>query len=438
LTSPTAATLRFLHLSDIHFSRLDDSGKWDLNEELRRALREDAARLCAGIPPLGILVTGDIAASGNAREYELAGEWLQGVATSVGCVEENVWTVPGNHDVDRTIVRSTYAIKTLHRRLRECDLSQLDDELRECFLDEPTAELALLPFTAYNAFAHRSACEVTASDPYWQRDFDLGDDHRLRLRGLNTALISDSLDDDAANKLVLGAAPCRLEREDEPIVYMTMGHHPPSWLRDGEEVRRKLNAAATVQLWGHRHTYGSEVIDGHAFRVEAGATQPYRDDGWDPRYNLIDIALHGAEGDRKLLVRINARAWRPDVSAFDGDNNASKGNPREELLSLGVSRPSAVVGSVPEVDTGVVTAKPDRGRRLAYRFATLPFDVRATILLDLGLITSEEAELPDGQLLKRAFSTASSADRLADLWDQVERRHGTIPPPQENPYRGGP
>src|SRR4051812_47098129 len=92
-------SLKFLHLSDIHFRKASD---FDLDKDLRNEIEEDLKRI---IPKTGhldaILVGGDVAFSGKNEEYEVAYEWLRKVCGLIGCLEENVLTVPGNHDVER-------------------------------------------------------------------------------------------------------------------------------------------------------------------------------------------------------------------------------------------------------------------------------------------------------------------------------------------------
>src|SRR5438552_241894 len=94
--------LAFLHLSDIHFRSALSGGVHDLDEDLRAELERDVVHLSEKLGPLaGILVTGDIAFAGLPEEFQVAKEWLGALCQRLKCPEQNVWTVPGNHDVDR-------------------------------------------------------------------------------------------------------------------------------------------------------------------------------------------------------------------------------------------------------------------------------------------------------------------------------------------------
>ena len=91
----------FLHLSDIHLFQDGQADRVDLDRDLRRELERSAEDyvedLGRGVD--GILVTGDVAFQGSKSEYEAAREWLKTLSEHVGCDEEEVWVVPGNHDV---------------------------------------------------------------------------------------------------------------------------------------------------------------------------------------------------------------------------------------------------------------------------------------------------------------------------------------------------
>ncbi len=114
--------LRFLHLSDIHFStKLDDEKivHTDVRDQLLNDLRD------VMLPRVGsvnkVLIAGDIAFSGKRAEYEEATSWLERVTSICGCAKTDVLTVPGNHDVDRQ--RILPATRMIHRRLRTCSLN---------------------------------------------------------------------------------------------------------------------------------------------------------------------------------------------------------------------------------------------------------------------------------------------------------------------------
>ena len=93
-------SLIFVHLSDIHF-RCWSGSEYDVDNDLRNELLLDAESVSKDHgQPQGILVTGDIAFSGTSEEYDIAKEWLAELCIKLGRTLENVWCVPGNHDVE--------------------------------------------------------------------------------------------------------------------------------------------------------------------------------------------------------------------------------------------------------------------------------------------------------------------------------------------------
>ena len=126
--------LVLVHLSDIHFTGSSGSIH-DGDQTVRDELLRDVAALTSQIGVVtGVLVTGDIAFSGKKEEYQHAAEWLRAVCVRVGCEEQHVSVVPGNHDVDRRLAGGVVT-KMLHQSIRGLDGPAIDSKLREFFSD---------------------------------------------------------------------------------------------------------------------------------------------------------------------------------------------------------------------------------------------------------------------------------------------------------------
>jgi 3',5'-cyclic AMP phosphodiesterase CpdA len=68
----------FVHLSDIHFGQERDE-RVHIHADVKEQLIADAAEVIRTLPggvAHGILVTGDVAFSGEREQYAAAGEWL--------------------------------------------------------------------------------------------------------------------------------------------------------------------------------------------------------------------------------------------------------------------------------------------------------------------------------------------------------------------------
>ena len=90
-----------IHLSDIHFRKRDSGSAYDLDMDLRNELLRDAIRMKDELGVItGIVITGDIAHAGKKEEFNTAAAWLNELADNIDCESENIWIVPGNHDID--------------------------------------------------------------------------------------------------------------------------------------------------------------------------------------------------------------------------------------------------------------------------------------------------------------------------------------------------
>jgi predicted phosphodiesterase len=90
--------ISWLHISDIHM-RLSDAWSHDV---VLKAMCDDIARQRnEGASFDFVLVTGDVAFSGNVDEYHLATGLFDAISTASGAEKERIFCVPGNHDVDR-------------------------------------------------------------------------------------------------------------------------------------------------------------------------------------------------------------------------------------------------------------------------------------------------------------------------------------------------
>jgi len=190
----TGDNLIFIHLSDIHFKRCSGS-EYDVEEDIRNEILLDAAEASQQLGrPEGILVAGDIAFSGIAEEYDVAKKWLANLCEKVGRTPENIWCVPGNHDVDRSQIKKSVTLSSIHTQLRQSNQKEIDGQMLNYLGDSEAASIIFRPVTEYNKFAAAFGCQTNQSKTSWHRDFALNDGWTLRINGLNTTIVSSHLD----------------------------------------------------------------------------------------------------------------------------------------------------------------------------------------------------------------------------------------------------
>lgn len=439
--------LVFVHLSDIHFTRASGVSVHDLDRNVRNELVLDATKVAKQIGPVtGVLVTGDIAFSGSEVEFEHATNWLRDFCRAIGCAEESVWVVPGNHDVAREKTKRKLT-RMLHQGVRK-DASDVDKELREIFSDAQSAAALLEPLADYNKFAGRFGCSISAEKHYWERDLTLACGTPVRLRGLTSALVSN--EEDKRTAIVLGAAQATVERAPG-VLHMTLCHHPPDWLRDHDAVEDHLKSKVHIQLFGHKHSQRIDEINGMV-RLVAGAMHPERNEGvWLPTYNFLEISRR--DGDR-IGLRVYQRQWNQPDTNFVAWRDPNNGEDHREFFWSGFPDPAKTAPhSVVACEAGgpavaaselnpvvaiTLTEKddsmppPDNQRRLAYRFLTLPFRHQISVAKNLDVLTDADRALSDEALFRVLFKRAREKVLLGKLWAETEKLHAE--PADFNPF----
>lgn len=437
--------LVLVHLSDIHFTRASGVSVHDLDKNVRNELVLDSTKVAKEIGPItGVLVTGDIAFAGSEAEYEHATNWLRDFCRAIGCPEESVWVVPGNHDVVRDKTKRKLT-RMLHQGIRK-DGSDVDKELREIFSDAQSAAALLEPLADYNKFAGRFGCSFSAERHYWERELTLACGTPVRLRGLTSALVSN--EEDRRTGIVLGAAQATVERAPG-VLHVTLCHHPPDWLRDHDAVEDHLKSKVHIQLFGHKHSQRIDEINGKV-RLVAGAMHPERSEGgWLPTYNFLEISRRDHD---RIGLRVYQRQWNQPDTNFIAWRDPNNGKDHREFFFSGIPAPAktephsvaphqaTAVAAAPVPSPGVTTAVTEKDdamplnyeRRLAYRFLTLPFRHQITVAKNLDVLTDADRTLGDEALFRVLFKRAGQKDLLGKLWAETEKLHDD--PADFNPF----
>lgn len=433
------APLILLHLSDIHFRSGHSATAFDRDRGLREELERDVRSLVGSLGPVnGILVTGDIAYSGQEDDYKTAQAWLGRLCELVDCPSHRVWTVPGNHDVDRGSVNSSAMLKAMHQEVRRGGAGEVDDRLASWAKDAVAGPAILSPLTNYIQFANQYGCGITRNGFFWEQDLSLNDGSTLRVRGVTSTVISDASDSDGDDKLALGEMQMSAAREDG-VEYLIMCHHPPSWLLDQDTFDNYLRRFR-IQLFGHKHQQRLDIINDN-LRLAAGACHPVRDERlWEPRYNLFSIQVVVDSGRRRLRVDVHPRIWDRVSTRFVRAGDAHFRF--EPELQTWQALPPQNAGAAARVEksspaqpaqSGMGGDLVDARRRLVYRFYGLSYVVRLDISRILGLLEDGDAGISDSEFGKRVFERAKTRHLLGDLWEAVESRY--LDPASVNPFR---
>jgi len=424
--------LRFIHLSDIHFSNRVAKFGFDPDRELRNRVLEDIITMKGHLgPATAVLVTGDVAFAGQRAEYEDAAQWLDRVCDAAGCDREEVFVCPGNHDIDQGVIKENSLIQDGHDAVRRLENSYDRQRALEQRLGQKDARaLFYAPLAAYNDFAARYESSFFADEDsfVWERDFQLNDGSTLRIRGLNSALLSGLADREGT--MYLGPRAVTLPRQ-AGVEYLTMSHHPPNWLLDKRETEAALDGDARIQLFGHEHE--SRVTPGRDWiKLFAGAINPHRaEPNWRPGYNIIEIQV--VEGEHRVLhVEVHAREWQggpPQFRSIEDRDNAKvhhvdlrlrrlPADWRSPWASDGPSQEpihddGAKANGVPRKEADVATKH--HFRTIVYRFFRRTLSEKNEIVGALRLAEEDDSRLVDVERFKLQLMRARERGQLDAL-----------------------
>jgi tetratricopeptide (TPR) repeat protein len=336
----------WIHLSDMHVGHGDAAHAADQRMVLA-ALRKDLAEVLRveGLEPDAVLVTGDIAWAGKAQQYTEARAWLGEVATTAGLAASRVYVVPGNHDIDHDPDERDAVRLVQHLRAGS---EILDEALVQDARHFSRRQQPYLNFAAGLA----PAC----GDLFWVDCLDARGGLRVRLVGLNTALLSAEKDDHGKLRVGMKQIETVLAGKAGELI-VVLSHHPFSggWLADQVDADRWIRSGVHLHLFGHVKDADSEDARrgaGRSFlRLAAGAA--HRGAGEPPAHGYAIGAVVARE-DGSLWARIWPRRWADKLKKFRKDqDNLPEGaayaeHPVGLRLDGSVAHRLALSGTIPD------------------------------------------------------------------------------------------
>ncbi|MBL8149111.1 MAG: HEAT repeat domain-containing protein [Blastocatellia bacterium] len=341
---------RFIHLSDIHFGYGDEERRYSLHLQLTdliTSLKKEVKELKID----ALLVTGDIAFSGQVHQYEEATKQLKNIASSIGLEERSIFLVPGNHDVDRNVANkdTRRMLKALREEAEPIDNSLTDEDLEKL-------KNRMHNYLEFSKDFAPFVIEGVEGTLYWQHRYPTSKGLKVRLVGLNTALLCQ--DNKDKGKLQVGnkqISETLSEVTDNEIVII-MTHHPLDqiddgyWIIDSREILPRLNQNAQLHLCGHIHQANiSRTVSGGGqdiVRIIAGATHGEKREIYS--YNICEIGMN-EEG--KLCVRTRPYFYSKSNADFRLDS---------ENIPSGSTFSEMVLNKQPKSIEGTNTSNPEK------------------------------------------------------------------------------
>jgi predicted MPP superfamily phosphohydrolase len=430
--------LVYVHLSDIHFGQ-EKGGRIVTNNDVKAQLLRDARdtiQLTRNKKADGIIVSGDIAYSGNKSEYDSAGSWLDQLAAEVKCAKTAVQLVPGNHDIDMKAISP--AAQTVIDEISKGGDSTLDKYL----VSEDDRNLLYRRFSQYRDFAAAYDCTIdgegTILGDYYK---EISPGKYLKFHKMNTALLC-SANKNEQGSLLLGERQ-RTIPQRENVEVIVIAHHPLNWLQDREDTLRYIRSRARMFISGHEHSpsHNCEEIDENSnlLSIAAGATiPPTISDNYTYCYNIIEFSL---DNNNNLAVIVYPRMWDDNIKRFIGDTKHYKQDKCTFTLkcpnfraksthicaegSVNFSKeneqlkihPQNKVDSNPKIDMPT-----ELEQTLLLRFfRELSEDRRLSVLVELGAIPSGISNKITHSIESIALRTLFKANRHYELLEKINQ-----------------
>ena len=274
--------IAFIHLSDIHF-RKESNSVGDIDQDLRNSIIYDIKHNAVNNLPniRGLLIGGDIAFSGNKKEYEEAQKFISELVSILEIKEYDVYCVPGNHDVNRDTIKE---LSSIYEDQCKIDSQLTIDEADKYYLQSISRkrypDLLYESIKEYNDFAGKYQCDLNSKQPYWEQKFLITDEFQICLRGINSCLISNEDDNkytDDFRPMYIGQSQIPAKNDNELTIILS--HHPIECWKFKEDLVARMDKRADIQLYGHKHMQTMNFSN-QRLLLSAGAVHPVRGNDW--------------------------------------------------------------------------------------------------------------------------------------------------------------
>lgn len=425
----------FIHLSDIHF-RKESNSVGDIDKDLRESIIYDIQHHAKdNLDNIqGVLIGGDIAFSGNDKEYEEAQKFIGELVSILNIREYDVYCVPGNHDVNRSTIKELSSIYEDQCKIdQQTTIDDADKIYSQLIGRKKYPDLLYYPIEEYNDFAAKYQCDLNSARPFWEKQFCGEDGFNIYLRGINSCLISNEEDnkyDDDFRPMYIGQS--QIPPKYDNALTILLCHHPIECWKFKDELISRMNKRADIQLFGHKHIQTMDFSD-QRLLLSAGAVHPVRGKDWIPRYNWISLEHKMIDKDNIVEITVYPRILSEDRNGFvpEIDNgtgeiyikytlNITKKRNKQDsyLITNQYYKDIGETTVFPELEMNKLKKGVDR-RRLIYTFFNLSFPEQTKILSKLELLEEKDKKKRYLDIFDEIQNKAMERGILQDFYDMV-------------------
>ena len=303
----------WLHISDLH---IRNSDSWSRDAVLDAMLRYLHSGYSNGLAVDFVLISGDLAFSGEKDQYDLVAQFLIQLSDTLKLARDKIYCVPGNHDVQRDRQRMCFAgarqklesVNDVYSFLNNTD-------------ERATLTSRLNNYLEFEGCFFRDQVTIRTSDELGYVSVIEIEDFRIAILGLNTAWLAEGGDDDDRH-ILLGEPQVndaiRIAQETKPHVLIAMQHHPFDILRrfDQHSTQNLLEQTCQYLHCGHLHyayTHETTRRSGHCVTLAAGAS--YESRGFRNSFTIVKLDPLNGRTDVKFVQ------FDPKEGAFTYQSN---------------------------------------------------------------------------------------------------------------------
>ncbi|MGD2092267.1 MAG: HEAT repeat domain-containing protein [Candidatus Aminicenantes bacterium] len=318
-TAPTQS-LHILHLSDIHYALENDPFITRIFHEFLRDIQQWRTQQ-NNKKIHSICLTGDIAQSGQKNQYISINEKINAILNTTGCSKDNLFIIPGNHDVHE-YKNISHQGKTTLEQVQENKLN-IDSGVLNNF--ENYREFHE-KFSHYYGFLETSGYVNSLTEkrsgiprPWYSRKLQ---DFPVRIIGLNSALFCLKYHSQRG-KIRMGTSqfdeayfqgqPGKLS-SGEVVILLT--HHPIDWLEENEkdELKTLIDRYSVIHFHGHVHRLDINEVRSHSGStyISIGTGSIYGEKGTKDinTYHIMTLDFQNQE------IHIWSRRWVPELGMW--------------------------------------------------------------------------------------------------------------------------